>query len=126
MRIGRTAKTTSKSKAAGIACMAAAWMLAAAPAIVAPQAMAQDSASQGADSSTQSAGRSGVAQPSSAPITVTPYSDSDANILPGSVRSTIAFGLPACMLLLANGHAGLELAHTRLHLVGIDCRPHIF
>jgi hypothetical protein len=68
--------------------MAAAWMLAAAPAIVAPQAMAQDSASQGADSSTQSAGRSGVAQPSSAPITVTPYSDSDANIIPGSVRSS--------------------------------------
>jgi hypothetical protein len=99
--------------------MAAVWMFAAAPAMVAPQAVAQaqsvmeqtvyarnglsgtlsanntagtGDAAHGADSTTQSAERTGVARPSSTPITVTPYSDADAtveqNAMPIHVRSS--------------------------------------
>jgi len=94
MRIIQLAKTAGECKSAGIACMAATWMLAAVPAMVASPAMAQDGAAQSGaaqtvyarnglsgttatDSAAQGEERSGVARPDPKPITVMPYSDSD-------------------------------------------------
>jgi hypothetical protein len=107
MEILQPEMTTSESKATGIDCMAAAWMLAAALAMVATSAAAQTvyarnglsgtvsaDSTAAAGSATQDAERTGVARPSSTPITVTPYSDADATVAPNAMPINVRSSAP--------------------------------
>ena len=123
MAILQPVKTASKSKVTEIGCMTVAWMLAAALAVViaspataqsgaatgqtvyarnglsggtvsSDSASATSSTAQGANSDTQNAERTGVARPSTTPITVTPYSDADATVEPDTMPINVRGSAP--------------------------------